>query len=231
MNADEVAVLGDELYAALRARRTVAPLTVARCPEITIDDAYRISLAMLERRLARRREGHREEDRRHEQGRCRTCSTCTSRTSATSPTAWRYETPAEMPIGRELIQPRAEGEIAFVLEARSAWARGHAGGRARRDRVRDGRASRSSTRASKTGRSRFAGHRRRQRLERALRARHGAGGPDAGRFRDLRHGRGEERRGHQHRSGGRRARIAARVRGLAGEHARALRDRRSRRAR
>ena len=43
--------LADELYQALRDKRTVPPL-MARHPELTIDDAYAISLAALERRKA-----------------------------------------------------------------------------------------------------------------------------------------------------------------------------------
>ena len=42
---------GSELYAALRDRRTVAPL-IARDPSLTIDNAYAISLDFLSRRLA-----------------------------------------------------------------------------------------------------------------------------------------------------------------------------------
>ena len=43
--------LADELYRALRDERTVAPL-MGRYPDLTIDDAYRISLGALERRKA-----------------------------------------------------------------------------------------------------------------------------------------------------------------------------------
>ena len=42
---------GSELYAALRDRRTVAPL-IARDPSLTIYNAYAISLDFLSRRLA-----------------------------------------------------------------------------------------------------------------------------------------------------------------------------------
>jgi 2-oxopent-4-enoate/cis-2-oxohex-4-enoate hydratase len=42
---------GEELYRALRERRTVAPL-IARAPSLTIDDAYAISLDALARRRA-----------------------------------------------------------------------------------------------------------------------------------------------------------------------------------
>ena len=51
MNADDIARLGDELHAALRAGTVLAPLT-DREPGITIDDAYHVSLRFLERRLA-----------------------------------------------------------------------------------------------------------------------------------------------------------------------------------
>ena len=43
--------LADELYDALRASRTVSPL-IGRFPKLSIDDAYAISLAALERRRA-----------------------------------------------------------------------------------------------------------------------------------------------------------------------------------
>ena len=42
---------GDELYRAFVERRTVEPLRL-REPDITLDDAYRIQLRMVERRLA-----------------------------------------------------------------------------------------------------------------------------------------------------------------------------------
>ena len=46
-----ITALGDELFAALRARRTIEPLT-SRESGIDIDDAYRISLRFLEQRTA-----------------------------------------------------------------------------------------------------------------------------------------------------------------------------------
>ncbi|MBS4149360.1 fumarylacetoacetate hydrolase family protein [Pseudomonadota bacterium DY0742] len=46
-----IEALGDELFAALRERRTLAPLT-SRHPAIDLDDAYRISLRFLARREA-----------------------------------------------------------------------------------------------------------------------------------------------------------------------------------
>src|SRR5690349_13899551 len=51
MDQHLISELGDELYAALRARKTLSPLTTHH-PEISIDDAYHISLHMLQRRIA-----------------------------------------------------------------------------------------------------------------------------------------------------------------------------------
>ncbi len=51
LEPSKIAALGDELYAALRARQVLDPLT-ARESAIDIDDAYRISLHMLKRREA-----------------------------------------------------------------------------------------------------------------------------------------------------------------------------------
>ena len=50
MDSPQITAYGDELYAALLARTPVAPLT-EREPGITIDDAYRIQLRMIERRV------------------------------------------------------------------------------------------------------------------------------------------------------------------------------------
>ena len=49
MNPSEIQAHADELYSALRQSRCVAPLST-RVPSITIDDAYYISRALLERR-------------------------------------------------------------------------------------------------------------------------------------------------------------------------------------
>ena len=51
MSGIDLNALSDELYQALRARRTLVPLTT-RAPELTVDDAYKISLGFLKRRLA-----------------------------------------------------------------------------------------------------------------------------------------------------------------------------------
>ena len=51
MDENKIRQYGDELYQAWLSRSTVAPL-LAREPEITIEDAYKIQLRMIERRVA-----------------------------------------------------------------------------------------------------------------------------------------------------------------------------------
>ena len=53
MEQTRIQAFGDELYQAMLNREAVAPLT-DRGEDITINDAYHISLRMLERRLAGR---------------------------------------------------------------------------------------------------------------------------------------------------------------------------------
>ncbi|MCX7070669.1 MAG: 2-oxopent-4-enoate hydratase [Gammaproteobacteria bacterium] len=52
MTPEQIKLHGDALYQALVDRQPLAPLT-EREPDITIDDAYRIQLRMIERRLAK----------------------------------------------------------------------------------------------------------------------------------------------------------------------------------
>jgi 2-oxopent-4-enoate/cis-2-oxohex-4-enoate hydratase len=105
--------LGDELYAALRGRHTVAPLT-GRVPGVTIDDAYAISRRMLARRLA---DGERVVGKKIGV----TSEAVQRMLDVHQPDfgfltdAMLFESGAAIPIGEKLIQPRAEGEIAFVL--------------------------------------------------------------------------------------------------------------------
>lgn len=109
--------LGDELYQALRARTTVAPLTTRR-PDITTEDAYHISRRILERRLA---DGERVIGKK-----IGVTSLAVQRMLDVHTPDFGWLTDRmqfvdggpgrnEMPIGGQLIQPRAEGEIAFVL--------------------------------------------------------------------------------------------------------------------
>jgi 2-oxopent-4-enoate/cis-2-oxohex-4-enoate hydratase len=105
--------LGDELYAALRERRTVAPLT-ERAPDVTIDDAYRVSRRMLDRRLA---DGERVVGKKIGV----TSEAVQKMLDVHQPDfgfltdAMAFESGARIPATELLIQPRAEGEIAFVL--------------------------------------------------------------------------------------------------------------------
>lgn len=105
---------GDELYDALRTRTVVEPLT-NRESDITIDDAYRISRRLLDRRIA---SGEKLVGKK------------TGVTSKVVQAALGvhqpdfgyltdvmvFENGASVPISTMLIQPRAEGEIAFFLE-------------------------------------------------------------------------------------------------------------------
>jgi len=105
---------GDELYAALRERHTVLPLT-EREPSITIEDGYHISRRLLERRLA---DGEKVIGKKIGV----TSKAVQRMLDVHQPDfGWltdkmRYTDGAEMPIGSQLIQPRAEGEIAFLLK-------------------------------------------------------------------------------------------------------------------
>ncbi len=114
MQADKVAQYGDELYAALRSFSTVQPLT-ERETDITIEDAYKISLRMLQQR-----ENHDGE------------KVIGKKIGVTSDAvqqmlgvfqpdfgfltdAMAYPDGAAIPLDNNLIQPKAEGEIAFLL--------------------------------------------------------------------------------------------------------------------
>ena len=114
MTPEQIAAHGDELYAALRERRPVPPLT-SRVPGITVDDAYQISLRILERRLA---DGEKVIGKKIGA----TSKAVQNMLGVHQPDfgyltdRMAYETPAEIPVGLALIQPRAEGEIAFVLK-------------------------------------------------------------------------------------------------------------------
>jgi 2-oxopent-4-enoate/cis-2-oxohex-4-enoate hydratase len=110
--AAEATRLGDELYAALRERRTVAPIT-ERFPDVTIDDAYAISRRMLDRRLS---DGERVVGKK-----IGVTSQAVQRMLDVHQPDFGFLTDAMMfgsgaaiPCSL-LIQPRAEGEIAFVL--------------------------------------------------------------------------------------------------------------------
>lgn len=112
MNNDLIRQLGDTLYGALTTQTTVAPLTETH-PDITIEDAYKISLHLLEQRLAA---GERVIGKKIGV----TSAAVMDMLDVRQPDfgfmtdAMRYD--GEMPISKTLIQPRAEGEIAFLLK-------------------------------------------------------------------------------------------------------------------
>ncbi|MCP3864304.1 2-oxopent-4-enoate hydratase [Marisediminitalea sp.] len=114
MDKQLIKELGDELYTAMQTQSTVSPLT-SRFPEMTIKDAYQISLRMLERRL--------------EAG----ATVIGKKIGVTSAAVQHmlnvhqpdfgfltddmvFNQGEEMPISQRLIAPRAEGEIAFLLK-------------------------------------------------------------------------------------------------------------------
>lgn len=110
-----IAALGDELFAALRERRTLSPLT-SRHPDLSIEEAYRISLRMLERRTA---EGERVVGKKIGV----TSKAVQDMLGVHQPDFGFLTNVMEMSNGasvslaeQRLIQPRAEGEIAFRLK-------------------------------------------------------------------------------------------------------------------
>jgi 2-oxopent-4-enoate/cis-2-oxohex-4-enoate hydratase len=105
---------GDTLYEAMRARTTIAPLT-DQSPEINIEEAYQISLRMLERRLA---DGERMIGKKIGV----TSKVVMDMLNVRQPDfgfltdTMVYGNSAEVPVSTQLMQPKAEGEIAFVLK-------------------------------------------------------------------------------------------------------------------
>lgn len=104
----------DRLYAALRARSTIPPL-VSHDPSLTIDDAYRISLGILERRLS---DGEKVVGKK-----IGVTSKAVQDMLGVHQPDFGFLTD-RMWVGEEigiaahgLIQPRAEAEIAFILSA------------------------------------------------------------------------------------------------------------------
>lgn len=113
MDTSLITRLGDELYDALVTRRTLAPLT-QRHPEITIEDAYQIQQQMIARRLAA---GERVVGKKIGV----TSKVVMDMLDVRQPDfGWLldgmvYNEGQSIPTD-SLIQPRAEGEIAFLLK-------------------------------------------------------------------------------------------------------------------
>ena len=116
MDKAEIARFGEALYRALRDRSVVAPLT-EQAPGITLEDAYHIQRDLMDRRLA---DGETIIGKKIGV----TSKAVQNMLNVHQPDfGWltdrmRYSNDAEMPISTELIQPRAEGEIAFILKRR-----------------------------------------------------------------------------------------------------------------
>jgi len=114
MNSKQIKSCGDELYQAMLQRKTVTPYT-DRYPDITITDSYHISKQMLDRRL---------------QAGANIVGKKIGVTSKAVQDMLNVHQPdfgyltddmvyadgTDMPISEKLIQPRAEGEIAFILK-------------------------------------------------------------------------------------------------------------------
>lgn len=113
LSGDKIRAYGDELFAALSSKMTVAPLT-EREPNIDVDDAYGISKRIAERRV---QAGERIIGKKIGVTSAPVQDMLNVRTPDFGFLTDRmhYEQGQDMPIGRELIQPRAEGELAFRL--------------------------------------------------------------------------------------------------------------------
>lgn len=105
---------GDELYTAMLERTPVRPLT-ERFSDITIEDAYNISLRMLERRI--------EAGEKIIGKKIGLTSKAVQNMLGVGQPDFGYLTDKmafsqgeEMPISERLMQPKAEGEIAFILK-------------------------------------------------------------------------------------------------------------------
>ena len=115
MDESKIVALGDELYAALRGCEPVAPLT-ERYPNLTLEDAYRISKSFLTRRLA---DGERLVGKK-----IGVTSVAVQQMLGVHQPDFGFLTDAmcfpnggEVPLSGHSILPRAEGEIAFRLKS------------------------------------------------------------------------------------------------------------------
>jgi len=114
MDQVQIQQLGDELYNAMIKREAVSPLT-SRGFDISIEDAYHISLRMLQNRLDA---GERIIGKKIGV----TSKAVQNMLNVHQPDfgyltdAMVYNSGEAMPISQRLMQPRAEGEIAFILK-------------------------------------------------------------------------------------------------------------------
>lgn len=114
MDQTQINQLGDELYQAMLKREAVSPIT-SRGFDISIEDAYHISLRMLQNRLDA---GERVIGKKIGV----TSKAVQNMLNVHQPDfgyltdAMVYNSGEAMPISEKLMQPRAEGEIAFILK-------------------------------------------------------------------------------------------------------------------
>ena len=116
MQHQEIERLGNALYAAMRNFQPIAPLT-EQVPDISLDDAYYISLQMLKRRM--------EDDGEVVVGKKIGVTSkvvqemlCVHQPDFGFLTdAMAYANGADVPVAGNMIQPRAEAEIGFKLKA------------------------------------------------------------------------------------------------------------------
>ena len=115
MNQEDIAKYGDELYDALTQRHTLSPLT-QRVPEITIEDAYQISLRMVQRRVDA---GEKIVGKKIGVS----SKAVQEMLNVHQPdfgfltNGMVFDNGCDMPISTRLMQPRAEGELAFRLKS------------------------------------------------------------------------------------------------------------------
>lgn len=114
MKTEQINLLGKELYQALRNRQQVQPLT-SRFDDITTEDAYHISLQLLQHRI--------DSGERVIGKKIGLTSKAVQNMLKVDQPDFGYLTDGmvfsqgqEMPISERLIQPKAEGEIAFILK-------------------------------------------------------------------------------------------------------------------
>ncbi|EON93176.1 2-oxopent-4-enoate hydratase [Marinobacter lipolyticus SM19] len=114
MNKEDIIQCGDQLFDAMRERTTLRPFT-ERFADITIKDAYNISLRMIDRRV--------ETGEKIIGKKIGVTSRAVQRMLDVHQPDFGYLTDQmafnqgeEMPISERLIQPKAEGEIAFILK-------------------------------------------------------------------------------------------------------------------
>ncbi|NIB42330.1 2-oxopent-4-enoate hydratase [Pseudomaricurvus alkylphenolicus] len=115
MNKNIIEQLGDELYQALRSQTTLPPFT-ERYTDISIEDAYRISLRMVKRRI--------EDGERIIGKKIGITSEVVQKMFDVDQPDFgfltdkmAYANGAKIPVDGNLIAPKAEGEIAFRLKS------------------------------------------------------------------------------------------------------------------